>query len=373
MVKLKVLGKTSDRVDFAWESDRHEALRAAGVDIVDANGDVTLVTYRWFEEQPLSFANWDAEQEFYEKFASDAGPFIFEDCSDHTTIFSTYWRSFLNHPNCLGYLCNAVYRDPKHQNDRVYDYDRIHTHTMELMSLAMPFTERVRHYQAVPFPLEDKALAKIKLAFPLKAVSENTAADTLCLQDRKYDVSFVGHLAHCIGKDPTAPTEDFCGTRVHRHRCYSAIRSLNVPERFLLETPVGWEPDWPPGQFRLANNQYARLLSNTKIAVCPWGWTAWTWRDVEAIMQGCVVVKPRCDEIRIHPDFYHKDSTWMRWCEPDFSDLQVIVDDILRQLHAEPEAMNAHHREVLPQRMLVESSHDIAREMFVSSIKECLR
>ena len=132
---------------------------------------------------------------------------------------------------------------------------------------------------------------------------------------------------------------------------------------------MGWEKQWPQGQFRLSNDQFNLVLSNTKIAVCPWGWTAWTWRDVEAIMHGCAVVKPRCDEVRIHPDLYHPDTSWLYWCEPDFSDLQEVVDGLLDRIEDERNNFPC----LLSMRMMEESSPEVARTMFVDSIKECLK
>lgn len=69
-------------------------------------------------------------------------------------------------------------------------------------------------------------------------------------------------------------------------------------------------------------NHAWEVTKRSKVVVSPWGVSEISWRDYEAVLGECMIVKPRQPFI---------DATWNPWrentvfCEPDFSDLEVAV------------------------------------------------
>jgi hypothetical protein len=72
------------------------------------------------------------------------------------------------------------------------------------------------------------------------------------------------------------------------------------------------------------NIDYYNQLRQSKICVSPFGWAEPCHRDVEAILCGCAIVKPRCTHVETLPDIYVDDS-FMIECREDFADLGNVV------------------------------------------------
>lgn len=77
--------------------------------------------------------------------------------------------------------------------------------------------------------------------------------------------------------------------------------------------------------------QYFSLCYKSKIVVSPWGYGEVSTRDYEAILCGNIIIKPRLMsqnlQIKTYPDLY--DGENVVFCEPDFSDLEIKVYEIL--------------------------------------------
>jgi hypothetical protein len=71
---------------------------------------------------------------------------------------------------------------------------------------------------------------------------------------------------------------------------------------------------------------YHQLLRQTRICVSPWGWGESCFRDYEALLAGCVLIKPRTDFV---DTLLPLDQTHHVSCEPDFSDLPQRVEQVL--------------------------------------------
>lgn len=130
-------------------------------------------------------------------------------------------------------------------------------------------------------------------------------ADTTQLK-RSVDVIFAGSVHY-----PSQP--------VTTHRLAALQAILGLPGTMNTLIGVGWG--------LLPQQDYVQLLWQSKIAVCPWGWGETCMRDIEAMLAGCIVIKPRTEFVSTYPD-YQRFPTCL-WCEPDFSDLTAVVEDAL--------------------------------------------
>lgn len=80
----------------------------------------------------------------------------------------------------------------------------------------------------------------------------------------------------------------------------------------------------------LQSDIYETALTRTSISVSPWGFGEYAYRDYESILAGCVMIKPPTDHVETFaPDIYQSGKYYIA-CQPDFSDLPDLVEDIMR-------------------------------------------
>jgi hypothetical protein len=119
-------------------------------------------------------------------------------------------------------------------------------------------------------------------------------------RERKVDVGFAGRKALTFGAAGAALSG-------HRRRCAEAVRELAADGLRV------WAPEC-----RVSAPAYIRQMYDTRVAVSPWGYGESCIRDYEAVLAGCVVVKPWCGWVRDLSGIYEDGVVW---CEPDWSDL----------------------------------------------------
>jgi len=119
---------------------------------------------------------------------------------------------------------------------------------------------------------------------------------------RDIDVSFVGTTA---GKPEAIES--------HRLACIAAVKHLDG------RTTVS-----APGRPCSAEG-YKDLLRRSKVVVSPWGNGETCYRDYEAILAGCELVKPECNWVKTEPDVFAHAT----WCDKNFENLSEIVTSVL--------------------------------------------
>lgn len=77
-----------------------------------------------------------------------------------------------------------------------------------------------------------------------------------------------------------------------------------------------------------SDHQYRELLQRSRICVSPWGWGETCIRDYEALLAGCVLIKPRTDFI---DSALPLDDRHYVACRPDFADLGERITEVLDQ------------------------------------------
>lgn len=97
------------------------------------------------------------------------------------------------------------------------------------------------------------------------------------------------------------------------------------------------------GNMLLPKEDWTDTLYRSKICVCPWGYGEMCYRDYEAMLSGCIVVKPNSDFIETWPDIYRDGVTYVA-CKHDLSDLNEICQKVLDNYDDYGEMIEHNHK-----------------------------
>lgn len=309
MLTIARLGN-SDRTAWLFDRRRQELAASFGLRFVSAEKphDLRYVWIKDLDKLPSGF------------------PCVIEDCRDVTSVAEPTRSSLLDLPHVKAYLRQIVYRRPEAYDDPVAVYREQCGFGERTYARHSPV--EVLNRTGVHFPKPELSLtsrAKIRLAFPISPVQPGkdgclSVRAIKPLASRPVDVTFIGQTS-------------FSNDAVEHHRrcCWNAIARLNCVTRLLATNrPRGYHRQRAlPGR-RLSHAEFMKQTRQSRIVVSPWGWGVWCWRDLEALLSGCVVIKPRCDEHAVLGDLYS--DRYMVWCRPDFSDLSEKVSQVLDSL-----------------------------------------
>lgn len=231
-------------------------------------------------------------------------------------------RAFIRMPFVKAVLRPYVLRDASQQNSRTFFGSTVHTKTWQFFGDGgQPREEWVN-----PSSLAPAEIAKIKLSLPMIATRYKAIEDGFhyanqpSWESRAFDVGFIGRVHYSSaaqrGRGVIMPAE------MHRK---AMLARLNTVAGITRDVQAIGPDDHP----WIGHLHWRKRLWNCRIALAPWGHSAWSYRDVESILCGCAVIKPRCHEVMTIPDLYAEDSPWVYWCEPDFSDLNDVIQAIL--------------------------------------------
>ncbi len=100
------------------------------------------------------------------------------------------------------------------------------------------------------------------------------------------------------------------------------IHALRDPVATTLET-MGSTMNVLVPRNRVAQDEYYREMQTSKICVSPFGYGEICWRDFEAILCGCLLVKPDMRHVETAPDIFIPRITYVpvKW---DYSDLPEV-------------------------------------------------
>jgi hypothetical protein len=79
---------------------------------------------------------------------------------------------------------------------------------------------------------------------------------------------------------------------------------------------------------KVSKREYIKELKNSKVCVSPFGWGEVCYRDFEAAIYGCVLIKPNMDHIETWPDIFNESETYIpvSW---DMSDAKERLIDTI--------------------------------------------
>ena len=72
---------------------------------------------------------------------------------------------------------------------------------------------------------------------------------------------------------------------------------------------------------RVTLEEYYQEMTSSKICISPFGYGEICWRDFEAMLCGCLVIKPDMSHVETNPDIFKPFKTYVP-VEWDFSDLE---------------------------------------------------
>ncbi|PSC76930.1 hypothetical protein C2E20_0555 [Micractinium conductrix] len=137
------------------------------------------------------------------------------------------------------------------------------------------------------------------------------------LAERPYDVTFIGKLEY-------EAKAEVSGVTTHRQAAVKALSAFRDKWGHQYKVYV------PQGE-RLEYHEYIALLKQSKLVLSPWGWGEWSHKDFEILMAGCLIIKPRADIFKIHPNIFQHNVTAISTKE-DLSDLEQQVLPFLKDL-----------------------------------------
>lgn len=214
-------------------------------------------------------------------------------------------KHVLKHPAVIRYVKRYNYNNYRLHNEPGVD-DRL-------------FTRGLVSANAYTLPqptINEEDYRKIFLGFnflhtPGKLPFVETEPDILSDNNRELDVFFAGNIHYQDSRYVKSGEL----ISAHRKKCIDIMESLHhlevvaIPERS-LESDV-----------------YQTAVYNSKIIVSPWGWGEACHRDYEAILAGCMLIKPQCDFVQSACNIFNTD--YCIWTQPDFSDLQLQIETAL--------------------------------------------
>lgn len=153
--------------------------------------------------------------------------------------------------------------------------------------------------------------------------------------DRPIDVFFAGTLDY-NNSEGKRKSGDIISD--HRKKCIEVLESIKGYKIVIVKGKL----------LNLAD--YNQMLYQSKVIISPWGWGEPCYRDYEAILAGCILVKPLTDFVKSACGIF--EHSYCMWTQPDFSKLGDDIDTALRKFES------------------TQSNRMISREAIVNSAKQ---
>jgi len=149
-----------------------------------------------------------------------------------------------------------------------------------------------------------------------QCLSENPfyAKDTI--PKKSLDVMFVGTM-HKGGQGYVCGHRSALRKAWYQVSPYSSVGLFNAS--YGPKYVIGWHQVW-------------EIVKVSKVMVCPWGICEISWRDYEAVLGGCMIIKPEQPEMSVTCNPWKPKN--VVYCKHDFSDLDDSIGKAIR-LHDE--------------------------------------
>lgn len=172
-----------------------------------------------------------------------------------------------------------------------------------------------KHLVKASAALSEPAIARIHLGW-------NIGLDD-AIEATRGKIASLGPVTRSFDIVSRAPANE--ASWIYPMRAAAAAAMARLPETWKISAPMA----------RVPQAEYMRELLGSKICVSPFGFGEICWRDFEAILCGCLLVKPDMGHLKTKPDVFEPGVTYVptKW---DFSDLQsacapYLQDEALRR------------------------------------------
>lgn len=229
-------------------------------------------------------------------------PTIIEERYLGPEIHSSRIRELLHSPHIKTLVKVSSLKDWRRHNEELH-YGFAHCH--ELLSVTPDEVPQLE----VPYPIIGKEQAKKIFTFGAFSCWEYFHSREWPEPDfrikRLHDV----HLVLGDIFNGCYPIEI---VRTHRITAHKVVSSLpyKLCHRKLED------PQW-------SSRIYLDSLRTSKVCLSPWGYDPMCFRDYEAALCGCIVIKPNTDFLETWPSLRYVS------CKPDFSDLVEVIESTL--------------------------------------------
>lgn len=211
-------------------------------------------------------------------------------------------RNHLARPNLKAVVKNTIYADPNEYNGPWWRGHELSCRT----AMGDPAAAQAPHTPAIPVTPE--LYGKLKLGFSFTAYPHYDKIRNLEPYDLSQPRPYTCHFAGTTDYGAELPWLNW-----HRQ---AAVRELQNPKL------AAFVSDRRSMQFP----EYFKTLLQSEFVVSPWGLGETCYRDFEAVLCGCLLIKPATQHVLCMPrDFYNIPPVKRYVCKPDFSDLADIV------------------------------------------------
>lgn len=225
-------------------------------------------------------------------------PMVVQDVVDWASLNWT-GRSSIQQSHVRLVVKGTLFKDQSHYNEAVPQ----NTYHSRRVYDSAPLSERPvgKAPEPVTGVLADQHFGKLRLGYNwlyhprLDSLAGMNRAESA----RDVDVFFAGTTKYSAWH-----------VQWHRERVVEVLKSL--PGNVIVSSNRGYKP-----------RDYDEMVCRSKVVVSPWGFGETCIRDVEAIVAGCVLVKPDTCFIRTWPEYHNVDHCLA--FKPDASDLAVTV------------------------------------------------
>lgn len=206
-------------------------------------------------------------------------------------------RKYIADPNLRAVIKNTIY-------DGINYYNRECWRGHEAVARGRPEPELLPEEKWIT----PEQYTKLKLGFSFTAYPHYDPIRNLQPFDLSGDRPYVCNFAGTVDYGP-----EMGWLNAHRLAAVRAIAKIPGPNINLAERAMQFDT-------------YFQSLRQSEFVVSPWGLGEPCYRDFEAVLNGCLVIKPDCRHILTIPQmFYHYPQIARYVCKPDFSDLPEIV------------------------------------------------
>jgi len=231
-------------------------------------------------------------------------------------------RELISHPQVRAYMTGVGFRDNVVQQRRSWGGE-YH---------GMVYKERELHNKGPDIreernPLPSSVLDKIqRINRPPTPPFSDTVLEHIQqgknpLEGRQIDLLFSGRTTYWPRRLRSHPT-------AHRKHLVDIWDKLPGKTKVLkiYDNFEGTKKNGKPVRVFQYPYEYVDVLMQTKVVISPWGWSPWCVRDIEALLCGCIVIKPECGNILTWPDIYDPKKQFMVWGDIMYENLGDQLD-----------------------------------------------
>lgn len=269
-------------------------LEGQGIDLVQGYVTPPESVADVFEEDTLHLVH---SPYWHDDFSTCNRPVVVLERIDGPQLSASV-RKNIGHPNLKAVIKNTV-TDLARYNSIYWRSHEAACRGRESPGELLPESKRITLEQ-----YEKLRLGFSFLAYPhYDALRDITAASWP--ETRPYDLHFAGTCDY---------GPELLWLNEHRLNAHAAIARSPRPQILAANRAF---------QFK----EYYETMRKSRFVVSPWGLGEPCYRDFEAILCGCMVVKPDTSYVKTVPGEFYKSPHFSRCvCKPDFSDLDEVVE-----------------------------------------------